>query len=1279
MISTFHANDNYELRGELDVEPASEISKVQIIDANGGVFQLGQCGPGCYWGTQAYPYDNFPFGIAKLVIYGANNDSVFVEKNIINVIEQLPTLNSHQNNEYISDKNPTFIWDVVIDEQSSIKYNINVNKKNSGYIWGNQGLIENEVVFNHDNAAIENLMDNNTYSVETIALDTLGNASYSITNIKVGEPVVLENEYLSIYFNDNYPFVDKYIDRENDGIIYGELFNAPWSNAIVYYHDQTYMREPFVDSLIVKEDRVIYKIYVDIDSKKVATFNFTYVVEGKNVKVIFSDVAESEGCKFISYTSPNLITIGEDQADSKMIYPMNEGRLIDLKNSTTGKADIYLNLSSGTYYALTCCGLYHAQLGCLMSWDNLDLNLSTLIHDESDDFKKYASFYMKFNYRYEPTNFEKATFIDVFDEYTNQLSVDLTFFKDIDYDSDIDWIDAAKALRQHYTIKPEEQYLNSFIGKINTHGISSMDQHLNTVKRINNLTDNNKVYLYLLEYGPLYEVFGKDTDLWESWSQPALDTLIQKASELYNTTLSFHDVYNDYYPGTPFYDPALRAIMPDGSPMSGWPLDNYEAAYRIDAYDYMQSAGIERINSTLSRYPIKETYHLDVLSLVFPLDYCIDSPSSLERTRRGAQMIIDEFDKHGVDITSEGLTTQYAESGIGFFLDTPRTFAKELPFGNEQIIPFIEFLFHGKTLYGLYEDIFPINEWPRQKYEAHAFLDPLLLGANAWSHINHMAWDDLEIEKFYLIDLPWMMTNTREMNDYYENGSYAKMIYDDDTFVEIDYDANTYTVQVDGKIIGKDYSTVYPKSDSVILAYSKEKRALSIELPAHWNSNYHLLELSDLGPVGLVNYDISGNQITFNAKANTPYKLFVGDLPEFFVKPVIQSFKVNTSHGEGENWLMVSANVREPQGIDDIKSVVFIDPNNSSFSVDNAGEGNFYSRYDYGFNLPPLGECTLIVSDKSDNKDTLTTIVSNIIYNLPVSTFPTQGEKIQTLEPEFSWDEVTTEYSSINYGIYMTKITSTGHEFIWQFFNINGNKVKFNNDGSAVESLMFGNDYSLSIFANDSLGNMSFYSCDFSIDTLNTATVPVELYSFNGIQIKNSVELRWETSTESNNMGFDIERSNDNQHYTWIGFIGGKGTTANPETYSFTDKNVGKNKYFYRLKQIDTNGDFKYSQIIEICVENPTQFKLFQNYPNPFNNSTSFEYEVPENKHVIIRIYNSLGQEVRTLVNKNIEAGWYKVTWDGFDDSGNELPSGLYIYCLNSKDIINFKKCLLLK
>jgi len=186
--------------------------------------------------------------------------------------------------------------------------------------------------------------------------------------------------------------------------------------------------------------------------------------------------------------------------------------------------------------------------------------------------------------------------------------------------------------------------------------------------------------------------------------------------------------------------------------------------------------------------------------------------------------------------------------------------------------------------------------------------------------------------------------------------------------------------------------------------------------------------------------------------------------------------------------------------------------------------------------------------------------------------------------------------------------------------------------------------------------------------------VPVELISFNVKVDGNNVQLNWATATELNNSGFEIYKSSDNNNWKVIAFVLGYGTSSELKNYSFIDEEIKNGKYYYRLKQIDYDGKFEYSEIEEIEVLLPLVFNLEQNYPNPFNPLTTINFSLPEATNVTLTIYNTLGQKIDEIVNTYLEAGLHSFQWDA-----NNSTSGLYFYELRTERYESVKKMLLMK
>ncbi|HCY74321.1 MAG TPA: hypothetical protein DHV28_00235 [Ignavibacteriales bacterium] len=208
------------------------------------------------------------------------------------------------------------------------------------------------------------------------------------------------------------------------------------------------------------------------------------------------------------------------------------------------------------------------------------------------------------------------------------------------------------------------------------------------------------------------------------------------------------------------------------------------------------------------------------------------------------------------------------------------------------------------------------------------------------------------------------------------------------------------------------------------------------------------------------------------------------------------------------------------------------------------------------------------------------------------------------------------------------------------------------------------------------------------MDYMGISVVPVELYSFTAQAQDQKIILKWTTATELNNNGFEIQRRFAESDFATIGFVRGKGTTTNKTEYSYIDKDLTDGKYYYRLKQIDFNGTYEYSSVIEVDVRSLDNYTLEQNYPNPFNPSTIISFTIPnvtlsassraesrdEGSRVQLRVYDILGNEVVTLVDEYKSAGMYNVEF-----TMHNLASGIYFYKLQAGDYVESRKMVLLK
>ncbi|MDR3669143.1 MAG: T9SS type A sorting domain-containing protein [Ignavibacteriaceae bacterium] len=201
--------------------------------------------------------------------------------------------------------------------------------------------------------------------------------------------------------------------------------------------------------------------------------------------------------------------------------------------------------------------------------------------------------------------------------------------------------------------------------------------------------------------------------------------------------------------------------------------------------------------------------------------------------------------------------------------------------------------------------------------------------------------------------------------------------------------------------------------------------------------------------------------------------------------------------------------------------------------------------------------------------------------------------------------------------------------------------------------------------------------------TMSAIALPVELTSFTYKTANSSIKLEWGTATEVNNNHFEIERRDITPYWIKIGEVKGAGTCTTPNQYFFLDNHFTSNgKYYYRLKQVDNNGQPKYSNEIEVDVNFlPSIYSLENNFPNPFNPSTIIRYNLPFDSNVKLAVYNSLGQVVVNELSAGFKkAGTYDINFNAYS-----LNSGIYFYTIraNSTDgkhsFTSTKKMILMK
>ena len=188
----------------------------------------------------------------------------------------------------------------------------------------------------------------------------------------------------------------------------------------------------------------------------------------------------------------------------------------------------------------------------------------------------------------------------------------------------------------------------------------------------------------------------------------------------------------------------------------------------------------------------------------------------------------------------------------------------------------------------------------------------------------------------------------------------------------------------------------------------------------------------------------------------------------------------------------------------------------------------------------------------------------------------------------------------------------------------------------------------------------SFFNKDFWT-AVSEGTIPVELIKFVAFNHNRDVVLNWSTATETNNMGFEIQRSANGTDFYRLTFVEGRGTATETQDYTYIDKNLDPGRYTYRLKQMDFDGSSEYSHVAEMEITAPHEYSLEQNFPNPFNPVTKIKFGLASDSNVTLKVFDVLGQEVANLINNNLSAGLHDID---FNAAG--IHSGVYFYRIDA-------------
>jgi len=331
----------------------------------------------------------------------------------------------------------------------------------------------------------------------------------------------------------------------------------------------------------------------------------------------------------------------------------------------------------------------------------------------------------------------------------------------------------------------------------------------------------------------------------------------------YNATVTLSDNYDDAYKSSPAWDDAIIARRPDGELWKSrvW---TGEASYIIGLAKYMEGPGLERVRYTCERYKLPQTTHVDVLSyFAIRNDWDAKRPASgIRNLRQGRYRVLEEFAKHGVDVTSEALRyPMIGKISCVWYAQTSET----SPFGGKPI-PLMPLVYGKSAIWGLSGSVGGEPVTARSRY---LFWNAVMHGSFRTAAGHRQNMDD-----FYLNFIPWMRLHQKELVSFERSGDNVTIGLEGNSRIQLDEGAKTYRVTLDGAEVASEDAVFCPMDAGRICFYALTARTLSAAWPNGWKAGEAAAVALSVGKREPVSFKVEDGRVTLNVTAQQPVILY---------------------------------------------------------------------------------------------------------------------------------------------------------------------------------------------------------------------------------------------------------------------------------------------------------------------------------------------------------------------------------------------------------------------
>lgn len=577
--------------------------------------------------------------------------------------------------------------------------------------------------------------------------------------------------------------------------------------------------------------------------------DIVYYIENSQVVFRLENVNESENMELISVDYPHFLALGGEK--NHLVHFYGIGGLVDAHRTWQMGCEFPWNSEKFS-------GVYNENICVALTAESLDTVLSDSI--EGTENTPLAVLGAKLHYKAASSQKGKSSL-----PVKADISIKLQFEK-VCADVKCDWQTMAKMLRSRLTPKYDNIYKGAFVGKWmlddgsgRPEGRHSPDEFREHVRMLSSLTDNLPMILYLVGWQKGGHDFGYPVpyELNECFSsEQVLRDLVKECREKYNTVVSFHDNFDDAYFEYDF-DHSLVAQDQYGQPYKGWIWGGGQS-YIISPKRYSQSGAMaERVRHQVEFLGISGSYHIDVLTAeIQRYDYSPDMMAAADENFEYKKAVIKEFEKYGVDVSSEVLT--YPSLGNMSFAWHMR--AGAAVYKDEERIPLYPLLCHGLAGYNM-----------PSSCDEEKILDAMICGGQSVIP-DMMGYNEEQIFALYILSIPIIRFAEMEIERYEFEGDKLRAVYGSDSFVEVNYKEKTYTIQLNGRVIGKDWVTKIQTKPDTVLVYARNAGSYSCDLPEGWQKITAVCLTPD-GEADPVDAVIAGHTISVTVPAGVPVKI----------------------------------------------------------------------------------------------------------------------------------------------------------------------------------------------------------------------------------------------------------------------------------------------------------------------------------------------------------------------------------------------------------------------